>query len=372
LQQLLFNRILSAAFTLLLLGMTAGYSAPAFAQDFTVEVVVADPGARQRTSAYWLALNRVMQRNMPPGTLDDSQRSEVLKDPARYVQTFRYRPYNAATDANRLSTRQVREGAPADSVIVVTFPATLPGNLQRQFQSQVLQEEVVTPGSGRILALIAVEQDGEQFLIGGDTARKFQSRMSQVGSANNLTFEFPQLDDEDLSIISPANVLFNDQAVLDAMTQKYSASGRIAGALTRIGEASWQSDWRYQFAGGQAGDLSLTTRSLDEALLTAVTEISSGGASAGSGFFAGDVNFERPGVLIRVENINSLESHQRVLQLLRSIDSSAVAEKLEPGATIYRALNADQFGLQQQLAGQPALTSLPELSGESFIAYRLR
>lgn len=370
-------RALTTVFGLLFIVTVATHSASAVAQiptarDFTVEVIVTDPGAKQRASAYWLALSMVLDRNMPAGIIDENQRQEVLRDPARYVQSFRYRPYVEADDPGLLATRQVREGAPADSVIVVTFPTTLPGNIQRQFLAQPIEEEVVTPGSGRILALVAVEQDGKQFLIGGETAKKFQSRMIQLGAANNLVFEFPLLDEEDRAIISPANVLFSDQAVFDAITQKYQSSGRLSASLLRIGETSWQSDWQYNFPGNKNGDLSLTTRSLDEALLTAVTEIASGGSSFGGSLLAGNIDFERGGVAIRVENINTLAHHQQVLQLLRSIDESAVAEGLEPGVTVYRAQNTDVFNLQQRLANQPALTLLPEQTGDASIAYRLR
>ncbi len=365
-------RMLAALFCILLTGIAATYTAPATAADFVVEVVVTDPGDKQRASAYWLALNQVLERNVPVGTIDNTQRQEVLRDPARYVQSFRYRAYNALSDSPLLSTRQVREGDPADSVIIVTFPATLPANIQRQFQVQSVQEQVVPIGSGRILALVAIEQNNERFLIGGDTAKKFQSRMIQLGIANSLAFEFPLLDEEDLTIISPANVLFYDQLVLDTMVQKYQSAGRISGALLRIGEQSWQSDWQYSFADGKTGNLSLTTRSLDEALLTAVTEIASGGSTLGGSLLSGDINFERTGVEIRIENINSLDHHQQVLQLLRSIDNTVVAESLEPGVTVYRAANADIFNLQQQLARQPALVPLPELSRDTAIAYRLQ
>lgn len=372
LQQPFLFRALLALLCVTVLGATGAYSPQVAAQDFNVEVVVAEQGAKQRASAYWLALDDVLRRSMPVGAIDDTQRQEVLRDPARYVQSFRYRPYNAADDSGLLSTRQIREGAEPDSVIVVTFPATLAGNIQRQFLAQPVEEEVVPLTSGRILALIAVEQGGQQFLIGGDSAKKFQSRMIQLGAANNLTFEFPVLDEEDLTIINATNVLFYDQAVLDAMVQKYQSSGRISGGLVRVGEESWQSDWQYSFAADKNGSLSLTTRSLDEALLTAVTEIASGGATIGGGVLASDINFERSGVAVRIENINSLSHHQQVLRLLRSIDTAAEAEALEPGATVYRLPNADVFALQQRLAGQPALTQLPEQTDNASIAFRLR
>ena len=101
---------------------------PGFTQtnsEFTVEVVVADPGTRERDSAYWLALDRVLSRDLPVGSVDDPTRSELLREPARYVQAYRYRPFVPTADTDELSTRQVREGAPPNSVIAVTFPVTL-------------------------------------------------------------------------------------------------------------------------------------------------------------------------------------------------------------------------------------------------------
>lgn len=344
------------------------------AQDFTVEVVVANPGDSQRASAYWLALNRVLQRNMPAGAISDDQRKEILREPSRYVQSFRYRAYSASQDSGRLSTRQVREGEPPDSVVAVSFPATLLGNLQRQFQAPVA-EEVISPGTGRILALVAVDQGTDQFLIGGARATKFQSRMIQLGAANNMSFEFPQLDETDLSIVSPANVLFYDQPVVDAMLQKYQSTGTLTGALVRLSEQSWQSDWNYRINGAEDRKLSLTTRSLDEALVTAVTEIANLNGATGGGYLSGLDGFDRSGVAIRVENINSLSQHQQVLSLLRSIETSVVTESLEPGVTVFRAPQADVFSLQQRLSNQSALTPQTSSdfgqSGES-ITYRLR
>ena len=353
--------------------INALFGGVANAKDFTVEVVVANPGDSQRSSAYWLALNRVLQRDMPAGAIDEVQRKEILREPSRYVQSFRYRAFDAGRDSGRLATRQVREGEPADSVVAVTFPGTLLGNIQRQFQAPVI-EEVVTPGTGRILALVAVEQDTDQFLIGGTRAKKFQSRMIQLGAANNMAFEFPLLDEADQSVISPANVLFYDQAVVDAMAGKYQASGSLTGAMVRLSEQSWQSDWHYRVAGAEDRTLSLTTRSLDEALLTAVTEIANMNGSS-SGYLSGVGGFDRSGVAIRVENINSLTQHQQVLALLRSIEASVVTEALEPGATVFRAPDADSFSLQQRLSGQSVLTPLVSSgvgqSSES-ITYRLR
>ena len=348
----------------------------AVAQDFTVEVVVANPGDRQRASAYWLALNRVLQRNMPAGAIDEAQRKEILREPSRYVQSFRYRAYSAAGDSGRLSTRQVREGEPPDSVVAVTFPATLPGNIQRQFQVPVV-EEVINPGTGRILALVAVEQDTSQFLIGGTRAQKFQSRMIQLGAANNMSFEFPLLDEADAAIVTPANILFDDQPVIEAMAQKYQSTGTLTGALVRLSEQSWQSDWHYRINAGEDRKLSLTTRSLDEALLTAVTEIANLNGTATAGYLSAAGAFERDGVAIRVENINSLAQHQQVLTLLRSIESSVITESLEPGVTVFRAPEGDAFSMQQRLSNQAALTpqvspGAGQSSGGESITYRLR
>ena len=342
-------------------------------QGYTVEVVVADQGAKQRASAYWLALDRVLQRELPAGSVDEPTRKDILRDPSRYVQAYRYRQFDAAGDGRRLSTRLVREGTAGDSVIAVTFPRSLLSIIQRQNQPVQVLEESVVPAAGNILALIAVEQDGTEFLIGGSRGKKFQSRLLQLGAANNLNFEFPLMDSADQEVLQPSSVLYNETIVLDQIAEKYNTTNRFTGALVRLSATAWQSEWNLQMAGQQPRSVTLTTQSLDEALITAVTEMANNGNQGliGGGLLASDNAFQRSGVALRIENLNSLAQYEQVLSFLRQIDPSVITESLEPGYTVFRA-SADPLMLQRRLANQPRFVELPADGTGSELNYQFQ
>lgn len=355
------TKLLAMIWILGALMLTASVSFAQSNAGFTVEVVVADPGAKQRSSAYWLALDRVLRRELPAGSVDEPTRKDILRDPSRYVQAYRYRQLDPARDARRLSTRQVREGDAPDSVIAVTFPGSLLSIIQRQNQPVAVVEESVVQSTGNVLALIAVQQDGSEFLIGGARGKKFQSRLLQLGVANNLSFEIPAMDSADQAILQPSNVLYSETDAIVRIAEKYTTTSYFTGALVRLSANAWQSDWTLQVQGQQPQSVTLTTQSLDEALITAVTEMANSGNQSliNSGYLVSDSAFQRSGVAVRIENLNSLAQYEQVLAFLRKIDPSVVTEALEPGYTVFRS-SADTALLQQRLASQPRFVQLPQ------------
>lgn len=344
------------------LGVLCGSARAQTAADFKVEVVVADQGQKQRSSAYWLALDRVLRRNMPDAITDSDQRAKVLREASRYVLSFRYRRFDTASDGARLSTRAVRDGAQPDSVIVVSFPAELESILRQQAASSavvVTSEDQSTAPAADILALVAVDQEATQFMIGGKRGKKFQSRMAQLGANNALSFKFPLLNRADKELLAPADVLFDQTEKLDAIMARYQTDRRLTAALFRLSEQVWQTEWRYVVAGQVVQTLNLTTRTLDEALVTALSELGDSGAGYSPNSYLGQSTaFQRDGIALRIENINSLAAYQRVLKSLQQIDTALVTESLEPGAIVFRAPQSTLSSMQQSIARMPELRLL--------------
>jgi len=343
------------------------------AADFKVEVLVADQAQKQRSSAYWLALDRVLRRNMPDAIADSDQRAKVLREASRYVQSFRYRRFNTATDSGRLATRAVRDGAAADSVIVVTFPSGLESILRAQVQESVLvtSEQPANQPEADILALVAVDQEATQFLIGGNRGKKFQTRMKQLGATNSLSFQFPTLGRADKKEISAADVLFDQADRLDAFMRRYQTDRRLSASLYRLSEQVWQTEWRYVVAGQTVQTLNLTTRTLDEALVTAVSELGDSGAGYRADNYVGQgVAFQRDGVGLRVENVNSLADYQSVLAALKEVEPLVLTESLESGAIVFRAPQATLSNLRQSIARMPQLSliSTGAVAGAELVA----
>jgi len=362
----------------LCLMLTSLFALPVYAQsatDLQVEVRVLNQTDSERSSAYWLAFDRVLRRHIETRIrIEPAQREALLKNPSLFVQSFRYRRYDSLADGALLGTRQVREGALPTAVIAVTFPADLAAIIQQQLIPVVEEQEA--PPETPVLAMIAVEQQGSQFIIGGERGQKFQARATQLATANNLQLEFPAVEAADLDLISAADILAGDtQKTSDFVAQKYQSDKLLTGALYRLSPSTWQSDWTYSSAGNQAQSFSLTTATLDEALVSAMTQISPNNAYIGSTYSdSSDGAFDQAGVAIRVENIQSLADYDTVLGMLRQLDAGVVTESMEPDTMVFRATDQAAARVRDSLTTssnfQPLNTD--EFAGELSFRYSAR
>ncbi len=342
--------------------------------NLVVEVLVADQGSKQRNSAYWLAFDQVLRRHVEPRiALDPVQREDLMKDPSLYVQTFRYRKYNAATDNARTATRLVRDGAAPTAVISVSFPPDLAAIVQQQLIPIAVEDtnQTVAP----VIALVAVEQQGGQFIIGGERGKKFQSRAMQLAAANNLQLEFPTLDAADQQLINAADILAGDVERINGFVSRYNASNLLTGALFLLSPNTWQSDWTYLSSDQQQKSFSLTTATLDEALVAAMTQISPGGGYLGSTYNDGSgAGFEQSGVEFKVENIRSLADYNSVINTLRQVDAGIVTDALEFDAVVFRATDQGAPRLRDSLIASRNFEPLntDQFSGALSFRYQAR
>jgi len=220
---LLCHTLFSRRVVVLLLICFCGHLQAQSASDFRVEVQVANQSNKQRTSAYWLAFDRVLRRQVETWVqIEPSQREALMKDPSRYVQSFRYRGHVQGRDNSLLATRSVREGAPPAAVIAVSFPSDLAAIIQQQLIP--VAEEQQTPTVAPVVALVAVEQQGAQFIIGGDRGKKFQTRAMQLAAANNLQLLFPELTPEDADLINAADIFASETDRIEAFAARYAGN----------------------------------------------------------------------------------------------------------------------------------------------------
>lgn len=331
------NRVFGLLVFLIVSIGAAGQSHAQTSGNFKVEVQVASQSNKERNSAYWLAFDRVLRRQVETRVrIEPFQREELMKDPSLYVQSFRYRRLDPGADSSRLATRSVREGAPAAAIIAVTFPTDLPAIIQQQLIPVV--EEQVVPTVSPIVALVAVEQQGSQFIIGGDRGKKFQARAMQLAAANNLQLQFPEITTEDSETINAADIFGADTDRINNFAARYQGTDLLTGALYRLSQSAWQSDWNYTGQNQQPQSFSLTTTTLDEALVAAMTQISPGGGYLAAGYDDGSMGgFERAGMAFRIENIKSLADYDNVLAMLRKLDSGVVTETLDYESMVFRA-----------------------------------
>ena len=242
-------------------------------ESLKVNVLVADQGRAERSLAYRLSLDSLVRNVLPIDTVPESERRAVLRSAGDYVQSFRYRRPDPAALAGGLATAKSREPDATPSLLTVTFPAELAELIQAKL-APVQAEVPSEPEDQSILALIAVDQQGSQMLIGGKTGVKFQNRAMQLAAASDLELQFPRMDSADRDALSPADVLNDQRNALELAQQRYAVNSRLTAALIRLASGSWQSEWKFSRPGAADSTYRLTTSNLDEALVTVIGEIS--------------------------------------------------------------------------------------------------
>ncbi len=358
---------------LLIFGLAAELQAQS-ASDFNIEIQVANQSGQERSSAYRLAFDRVLRRQVETRIrVEPAQREALMSDPSVYVQSFRYRRFVADSDNSRLATRSVRDGATPAAVIAVTFPTDLAAIIQQQLIPVVEQPEV--PVAAPVIALVAVEQQGNQFIIGGDRGRKFQQRATQLAAANNLQLQFPEITNEDLELISAADIFNRDVDRINSFITRFEGSELLTGAMYRLSPTAWQSDWSFTGLDQQTQTFGLTTATLDEALVAAMTQLSPGGGYLATTYDDASVDGGgRTGVAIRVENIASLADYDNVLAALRQVDAGVVTESLEFNSMVFRATEQGADGVRNALMSSNSFEPISDdqFGGELSFRYLAR
>jgi hypothetical protein len=349
----------------------AGLSvAPVLAQgSLNARVLVADQGSGERNLAYRLALDSLIRNVLPVDAVPDSERRGVVRSAGDYVQSFRYGRASPDDIARTgLATVKAREPDATPSLLTVTFPAELAELIQAKLAPEQFAEPV-EPENQSILALIAVDQQGSEMLIGGKTGVKFQNRAVQLAATSDLELVFPRMDQADRDALEPSDVLSDQRQALDLALQRYGVNRRLTGALIRLASGSWQSEWRYSRPGAAANTYRLTTSNLDEALVTVIGEISDASQNGGNALDP-LARYGAPavpaGVAVRIDNVTSLAHYHQVLELVQGINAAAVPETVQPRSVVFRVPGADIVALEQQLSANRRFALANDTSGVSF------
>ncbi len=338
-------------------------------ETLNAEVLVADQGGSERNQAYRLALDWLLRNVLPLDTVPDGEQRTVINAAGDYVQSFRYgRADPAVIGRTALATVKAREPAATPSLLTVTFPAELAELIQVKLAPEQF-EPAVEPENESILALIAVDQQGSQMLIGGKTGVKFQNRAVQLAASSDLELLFPRMDQPDRDALEPADVLFDQRPALDLALERYAVTRRLTGALIRLASGAWQSEWRYSRPGAADSTYRLTTSNLDEALVTVIGEISESGQNGGNELdplARYGASTAPAGVALRIDNITTLAHYHQVLELVQGIDAAAVPESVQARVVTFRVPGTDTFALEQGLAASRQFTPFTDPAGVSF------
>jgi len=352
--------------------LTFSITGHAQSKDYQVDVLVADRGDDERKRAYRVALDSVLRRQVETQIqIDREQRREIMSNASLYIKTARYRQVNPSADSSRASTRAVRDSGKAAAVLVASFSSDLAAIIQNQLVIVAEPEEIVVDAP--VIALVAVEQQGSQFIIGGERGKKFQARAIQLATVNNLLLQFPEFTPADLELIAAEDILFGETERINNFVSQFEATDVLTGAIYQLSSNNWQSDWSYVEQGKQPQSYNLTTTTLDEALVSVMSQISSGGGFASPGYLNGTTSsYQLAGVAVRIESINSLNDYATVLSLLTQLDNSVVTESLEDQAMVFRVSDDNGAYVSSSLASSRQFEALntDPITGELSFRYQ--
>lgn len=329
---------------LLLAGLAANAVADPVTDIYSADVPVRDQSGETRNAALQDALAQVLVKATgTQAVLETDTARELLANPARFLQQYRYQPVRPAPvdpDALRLALH-------------AEFDATsIEGRLRSAGLPLWGRERPLT------LAWVAVTDSPERALIGAATANPLTDVLRRSASRRGLPLVLPQLDAEDLTRVSFTDVwgVF-DEPLLAAAT-RYGPDAVLVGAIFRAGDDMWAGRWtllrndervRWEVSGASAE--AVTVAGID------------GLAEHYSGEFSVQGTVAQENILVEVTNVDALRDFATVQGYLSGLSAvKDVQLKVVEGDTLRfeLSLGASSHVLEQSIALGRLLEPLPE------------
>jgi len=299
---------------------------------FEAEVPAAARDAQARDAALGLALQQVIVRvTGSAATLQTGAGAQLLKNPGRFVEQYRFNEVPASGD----QPRQLRLWAQFDGV-----------TLARELREAGLP--YWGPERPDVLAWLAVDDQGRRYLLsetGGQTAGQ---ALKQAALRRGLPLTLPLLDLEDQRAVSFTDVWGGFLGRVKAASERYRPQVIVTARLERDSPGG---DWRGQWQLTDQGLMqSWSTRAptLEEAVDAGVADAAQWLAQRYA------VISTQAGVrTIVVDNVGNLEDYARVSGYLASLSPVEHVDVTRVGdreVEFSLKLSADERNLRQLIA----------------------
>lgn len=222
---------------LILLGLLLWLDYPWAAQLtrlYEAEVPVASQGSGERAEALPRALEQVLVRMTGDrGITQQPAAASLMKDPARYVQQYRYRQV-AGPEEGELSPLR----------FWVRFDGA---SLERALRNQGLpfwgQERPET------MVWLAVERGEGRVLVSEQGYEEFKRPLAAAARRRGLPLIFPLMDLEDRSQVSSSDVWGGFLDRLAAASARYRPQATLVGRVHRARSGAWSARWTLRVQG---------------------------------------------------------------------------------------------------------------------------
>ena len=314
---------------------------------------VSDSSKAQHGAALLRAFDRVLLRltGHPPESLP-SRVNAFRKRPQRYLLSDSYLRANALSETPSPSTSP-----------------PFPFYLRARFDVPLLKKSLRAAGVpvlGRhrpqVLAWVLIsEADGRRLLINAET-ESYAAALKEQAREFGLPIFFPLLDLEDNRQIGASDLLYAQQAVLDA-SRRYNSDSVLILALQEDAAGQWRGAWSW-YAGAAPRQSSPRsweneTPDLHTALRTGLLWL--GGHMVRHYGASQDLPWHQ--LKIHILGVNDFQTYVRVLHYLESLASISQVQVLEAGQDRLDLLLETRGGLEalrQNIRIGEVLGSLPE------------
>ncbi len=319
---------------------------------YEAEVPVDDQGEQQRAQAVHTAMNQVLIKVTGDSEITTNPKvDDLLGHAQKYVQRFSYR-----TVAGTPSGEDPQSAIPQQMLLVHFDPVAIMHFLR--------EAGIPVWGQTRptVLVWLAVEQDGERYMVAGDREQDLQHQILQEAARRGVRVFLPLYDLQDQQVLGVADVWGNFQQVIAQASQRYGADAVVVGRVYRHASQDWRARWTlyegrnsssWQDDGGDVSDV--VGQGVDGLADTLAQQF----AQVISETVEGSVG-------LKVTGVSSVEDYARVTKYLAGLDLvSRVEVERVTGDSVFMqlALLGDAKRLAQHIRLGTTLEQVPTVPG---------
>jgi len=297
--------------------VVCGFSATIYGGEvgglFEAEITVKNQGEAERNRALNTALIDVLIKVSGNSNVASMAALEpVLSNPLGLVQQFRYRALPKVENQPGQQTQgpEVTEN-PYNQILQVNFDP--------QAVNQALNNAGL-PVWGRArpstLLWLAVEDNNERYLVGGDSHPEIQKMIRDEAQRRGVPVLIPLLDLEDEANLRFTDVWGDFQDVIVDASNRYQAEAFLVGRLFRQSDGTWQGRWSL-YSNNDNRHWDMTADQTRDVIVSGID----GAADYLSSKFSKIISeVESTSVELSITGIDSLGDYARAMKYLHSLD----------------------------------------------------
>ncbi len=309
---------------------------------YEITVPVVTQGREERELVTRDALKEILVRvagSTEAGLLAEDE--TLVPRPSRMLQQFRYRKFAA----NEVIPPPPEGAKPYKQKLWLRFTQKAVADLLRQQGFPVWGK--TRPAT---LLWLVVDDQKHRFLLGNNASHAVATLVQQEAKKRGLPVRLPLLDLADQSKLRVSDVWGNfEDTILDA-SKRYQAEAVLVGRIYLDYGKTWNSRWSLYHAGQRQDWEGNGSETLRLAIKTGLDKTAETLAAL---FAQVDTLLDREEVLLRVSNVKSLASYNRVLKYLRGLNvvSKVNVVEVSPDEAVFRLdTRSGRLGISQAIS----------------------